>query len=65
VPDPEPEHDPPGGAGPAGPTPADDAGERVRQIASALPRRPRVQRRIVPPPVEPPFGPFEPPDDAA
>jgi hypothetical protein len=65
VPDPEPEHDPSGGAGPAQPTPADDAGERVRQIASALPRRPRVQRRIVPPPVEPPFGPFDPPDDAA
>jgi hypothetical protein len=54
VPDPDPE-----------PAAGDDAGEHVRQIASALPRRPGAPRRIVPPPVEPPPGRFEPPDDAA
>jgi septal ring factor EnvC (AmiA/AmiB activator) len=60
VPDPDPEPADRGGS-----TPGDDAGERVRQIASALPRRPRVHRPIAPPPVEPPSGPYEPPDDAA
>jgi hypothetical protein len=58
VPDPE----------PGEPSPADDAREHVREIASALPRRPGVQRRSVPappPPPGPPRDPFDGPDAAA
>jgi chromosome segregation protein len=62
VPDPEPEHRP---AAPGDPdaTPADDAREHVRQIASALPRRPGTGRRVtpVPPPESPPEPPADPP----
>jgi hypothetical protein len=46
--------------------PGDDAPDHVREIAGALPRRPRTPRRTVPAPVQPPRAPFDPPpDDAA
>jgi hypothetical protein len=69
VPDPEPELPTPPAVAAAPDPPAEDGGPEdearahVREIASALPRRPGRPPRAVPPPVEPPR--FEPPDDVA